>query len=98
MGSHGHEASLNEAEQPPIDALIAHGTGTKMGDAAEIRAINDVFWRHNPALAVTSIKGHIGHSTAAAGVMAVIAGIQAISARTTASYYGNDERRSGGPI
>lgn len=65
-------------EKPHIDALIAHGTGTKVGDAAEIRAINDVFGRHSPSLAVTSIKGHIGHSMAASGVMALIAGVQAL--------------------
>ncbi|MCL4352681.1 MAG: beta-ketoacyl-[acyl-carrier-protein] synthase family protein, partial [Firmicutes bacterium] len=69
------EAGLSD-EKPNIDALIAHGTGTKVGDAAEIRAINDVFGRHSPALDVTSIKGHIGHSMAASGVMAVIAGVE----------------------
>ncbi len=71
------EAGLSD-EKPNVDALIAHGTGTKVGDAAEIRAINDVFGRYNPSLSVTSIKGHIGHSMAASGVMAVIAGVEAM--------------------
>lgn len=61
-----------------IDALIAHGTGTPVGDAAEIRAINTVFGQRGPTLAVTSVKGHMGHSMAASGVMALIAGVKAI--------------------
>ncbi len=60
-----------------IDAVIAHGTATPVGDSAEIQAINHIFAQPGSPR-VTSIKGHIGHSMAAAGVMAIIAGTNAL--------------------
>jgi len=56
-----------------VDALIAHATGTPKGDTAEIRAINKI--HAGRGLPVSSIKGHIGHSGASSGVMAVISGL-----------------------
>ena len=53
--------------------VYAHATGTIVGDAAESKAIDDVY-SDRPAI-VTSIKGHLGHSMASAGVMCAIAGI-----------------------
>jgi 3-oxoacyl-[acyl-carrier-protein] synthase II len=59
-----------------VDALVAHATGTPKGDTAEIQAINRVHveGREKP-LPVSSIKGHVGHSGAASGAMALIAGL-----------------------
>ncbi len=59
-----------------IDLVLAHGTGTPVGDLAEIRAIKRVYGSL-PAV-VTSIKGHIGHSMGASGTMSVIAAIQSM--------------------
>jgi 3-oxoacyl-[acyl-carrier-protein] synthase II len=53
--------------------IYAHATGTIVGDAAEAKAIDEVYAEH-PAI-VTSIKGHLGHSMASAGAMSAIAGI-----------------------
>ncbi|MCW5744982.1 MAG: beta-ketoacyl-[acyl-carrier-protein] synthase family protein [Alphaproteobacteria bacterium] len=58
-----------------VDALIAHATGTPKGDTAEIRAINRVHGDRPQKLPVASIKGHIGHSGAASGGMAIITGL-----------------------
>ncbi|TXL70718.1 beta-ketoacyl-[acyl-carrier-protein] synthase family protein [Vineibacter terrae] len=59
-----------------VDALIAHATGTPKGDTAEIRAINQVHGgRRRERLPVASIKGHIGHSGASSGGMAIITGL-----------------------
>ena len=58
-----------------VDALIAHATGTPKGDTAEIRAINHVHGGRSKPLPVASIKGHIGHSGAASGAMAVVTGL-----------------------
>ncbi len=53
--------------------VYAHATGTIVGDAAESRAIDEVYSDGRPI--VTSIKGHLGHSMASAGAMCAIAGI-----------------------
>jgi 3-oxoacyl-[acyl-carrier-protein] synthase II len=53
--------------------VYAHATGTIVGDAAESRALDDIYT--DGRAIVTSIKGHIGHSMASAGAMSAIAGI-----------------------
>ncbi|HUN33615.1 MAG TPA: beta-ketoacyl-[acyl-carrier-protein] synthase family protein [Trebonia sp.] len=62
-----------------IGAVIAHATSTPKGDSAEIRALNRV---HRPGrqapLPVTSLKGHIGHSGAAAGGMSLAVAVLAL--------------------
>jgi 3-oxoacyl-[acyl-carrier-protein] synthase II len=67
------------AGRAQVDAVIAHGTGTKVGDGAEIRAINQAFGDHAKNIHVTSIKGHIGHSAGAAGAMGLIAGLKSMA-------------------
>ena len=73
------EKALADAQIEPqeVDALIAHATGTPKGDTAEIQAINRVHseGRESP-LPVSSIKGHVGHSGAASGAMAIIAALR----------------------
>ena len=63
-------------EPDAVEALIAHATGTPKGDTAEIRAINHVHGDRRRKLPVASIKGHIGHSGASSGGMAIITGLQ----------------------
>jgi 3-oxoacyl-[acyl-carrier-protein] synthase II len=62
-----------------VDAVIAHGTGTPQGDLAEITALNTVFAGRKRELPVTSVKGGIGHTGAAAGVMNVLAALHGMS-------------------
>jgi 3-oxoacyl-[acyl-carrier-protein] synthase II len=74
------ELALGDADLAPgdVDALIAHATGTPKGDTAEIRAINLVHGqkvRRGRDLPVSGIKGHIGHSGASSGAMAVVTGL-----------------------
>ena len=61
-----------------IDMLVAHATATPLGDAAEIKAINQVHGARANPLPVTSIKGHIGHTGASTGAMGVISAILAM--------------------
>jgi 3-oxoacyl-[acyl-carrier-protein] synthase II len=51
--------------------INAHGTATPPGDAAEAEAICKVFGPSGPA--ITSIKGVIGHTLAAAGAIEAVA-------------------------
>jgi 3-oxoacyl-[acyl-carrier-protein] synthase II len=55
------------------EVVYAHATGTIVGDAAESKAIDEVYADRRAI--VTSIKGHLGHSMASAGAMCAIAGI-----------------------
>lgn len=66
--------AMDEAgEAARCGVVFAHGTSTPLGDAAEAKAIRAAYAPRVPL--VTSIKGHIGHSMAAAGAMSIIAGV-----------------------
>lgn len=54
-----------------IGAIYAHGTGTRIGDAAEISAIEQTYGRRSELL-VTSLKGALGHTGGAAAGMNLV--------------------------
>ena len=76
------QMAIDEAGLPrgagDVDAVVAHGTGTPVGDAVEIRAINTLFGGRQTPLPVASIKGHVGHTAGAAGVMGLMGGLHSM--------------------
>jgi malonyl CoA-acyl carrier protein transacylase len=68
-----------------ISYIEAHGTGTRVGDPIEVRALTDAFSRfthRKQFCAVGSVKTNIGHSFEAAGIFGLIKAVLSLKHRT----------------
>ena len=83
----GHQLALRRAYDAAgfgIDTvayLEGHGTGTAVGDATELRAFSEARRAADPTAApaaISTIKGNIGHTKAAAGVAGLLKAILAV--------------------
>jgi 3-oxoacyl-[acyl-carrier-protein] synthase-1 len=80
----GAEAAMRRAlldagaESDGVDHINAHGTGTRLNDAAEATAITRIFGRNAP---VMSCKGLLGHTLGGAGGLEAVAAVLAVRER-----------------
>jgi beta-ketoacyl-acyl-carrier-protein synthase II len=84
------EAALS-ADQ--VDYINAHGTGTRVNDVIETRAIRQVFKSASQTLSVSSTKSLHGHLMGASGAMELliaVLGMQNSTIPPTANYHGRD--------
>jgi 3-oxoacyl-[acyl-carrier-protein] synthase II len=85
------ELALSDANLAASDVshINAHGTSTQLNDLAESVAMHKVFGAHVPP--VTSIKGHLGHSLAAAGALEGVASVLTLLNQTIPPTAGTTE-------
>ncbi len=65
-----------------IDVVFAHGTGTKYNDAMELLAIAEIFLNEGCSPAVTAVKGLIGHTLGAAGLIEAALAVEMLRTQT----------------
>jgi len=66
-----------------VDLLECHGTGTRIGDPIELRALQAFFARGpERALAIGSVKSNLGHLLGAAGIAGFLKAVLALTNRT----------------
>ncbi|WP_329570960.1 beta-ketoacyl-[acyl-carrier-protein] synthase family protein [Kitasatospora sp. NBC_01266] len=84
-------AALASAGLAPGDIgyVNAHGTGTKLGDRAEARALRAVFGESGPP--VSSTKGATGHLLGAAGALEAVVAVLALATGTLPATLNLDE-------
>jgi enediyne polyketide synthase len=83
----GHKLALSRAYRlagfdiSTVGYLEGHGTGTAIGDATELRAFAEArkeAYDNAPPAAISTIKGNMGHTKAAAGVAGLIKATMAV--------------------
>jgi 3-oxoacyl-[acyl-carrier-protein] synthase II len=75
-------AALLRAEifQGEVEVVFASASGDPAGDAIEVRALKDLWGPNVDRLTVTSLLGASGYPFAAAGPLALVAGLRALAA------------------
>ncbi len=65
-----------------IDCIFPHGTGTKLNDEIEFKAMSDLFNVEENQIPWIPVKALLGHSAGSAGVLSAVAGALTIKNKT----------------
>jgi 3-oxoacyl-[acyl-carrier-protein] synthase II len=84
------QAALDEADIPTsaVDWVNAHGSGTRASDAAEARALRDLFGSSLPT--VSGSKGALGHALGASSAIELAVCVQGLLEQTVPSTAGHE--------
>jgi len=77
--------AMADVDPATVTYVETHGTATQIGDPAEIAALTDVFRAHTGKqgfCAIGSLKGNLGHMSAAAGIGGLIKTVLMLERRT----------------
>lgn len=72
---------LADVSPSTVELMEAHGTGTRVGDATEVKSLHQIFDnydRKKPWCALGSVKSQIGHTKAAAGSAGLIKAVMGL--------------------
>lgn len=80
---HSMELALQDAglDASEVDCVHAQATGMALGDLCELEALSGLFHARGLRPAITSIKGHIGHTFAASAPLNVAAAVASLEAQ-----------------
>lgn len=75
-------SALATGDLGPADvaAVSAHATGTRVGDAAETKALSATFGRHLDRVLVTGLKSMVGHAIGGSGALAAAVAARGLTA------------------
>lgn len=76
-----------------VDAVVAHGTGTPVGDIAELSALNRIYGKRAQPMRVMSPKGNFGHPHGPAGALGLLAGMLGMQQGAVLPTAGTHDRR-----
>lgn len=77
-------AALRGTTGDTIGWIKAHGTGTRLNDAAEVRGLRELA----PRAPVTSLKAQLGHALGASGALELVAAVLAVRAGCVPATHG----------
>jgi polyketide synthase PksN len=72
---------LHGIDPGELEYVVAHGTGTRLGDPIEVNALCEAFGEYTSKkqfCALTSTKGNVGHTFATSGLVSLVGLIQAM--------------------
>lgn len=91
------ELALKSAELPggvdDIDAVVTHGTGTQVGDIAEVSALNRIYGNRAVPMPITAPKGNFGHPHGPAGAMGLLVGLHSMQQNALMATAGTQDKR-----
>jgi 3-oxoacyl-[acyl-carrier-protein] synthase II len=91
------ELAVQNAKLPggadDIDAVVAHGTGTPVGDIAELAALNRIYGKRKEPLPITAPKGNFGHPHGPAGALGMLVGIHSMQQNALMATAGTHDPR-----